>query len=487
MLPSTSSHRERDKVVLVNPNQMKPPVTPIALDYLAHALKENKYDVDVLDLCFSTDIYRDIQEYFMRNQVMAVGFSIRNTDDVYFASQDFFLPAYQDIINLIQMQTSAPIILGGAGFSTMPEAVLSLFNLDIGIWGEGEIALPAVIDRMLTSRDYRNIPGLVYRSQGNFFMNRPKYYDLNRITTPTREYIDNKRYFAEGGMGSIETKRGCPKKCIYCADPAGKGSKLRLRSPQSVVTEIKALLEMGIDHYHLCDSEFNIPEDHAHQICEEIISQGLGDKIRWYTYAYPGGFSEELAALCRKAGCVGIDFGVDSGNERMLRRLGRDFKVEDIESTAEVCRKEGIVFMYDLLLGGPGETRQSLRETIETMKRISPDRVGISLGVRITPRTKLAELMRKKGPLSENAHLHGAVDGNDGFMAPIFYLSSLLGDNAPAFVSELIDKDERFFFVSPDEVDQNYNYNDNSLLVNAIKEGYRGAFWDILRRLSEKK
>ncbi len=486
MLPLTGSHGERDKVVLVNPNQMKPPVAPIALDYLAHALEENKYDVDILDLCFSTDFYRDIQEYFIRNYVVAVGFSIRNTDDAYFVSQDFFLPAYRDIINLIKMQTSAPIILGGAGFSTMPEAILNFFDVDLGIWGEGEIALPAVIDRILANKDYKNISGLVYRSQGNTYINRPKFYDLSRITTPTREYVDNKRYFIEGGMGSIETKRGCPKKCIYCGDPASKGNKQRLRSPQSVVTEIKALLEMGIDHLHFCDSEFNIPEDHAHQICTELISQGLGDKVKWYTYASPGGFSQELAALCRKAGCAGIDFGVDSGCDRILGRLGRDFKVKDLVRTAEACRQEGIVFMYDLLLGGPGESRQSIKETIETMKRISPDRVGISLGIRITPETKLAEFIRKQEPLSENINLQGEVIGNDSFIAPIFYLSSLLGDNAPSFVSELIDNDERFFFVSPDEVDQNYNYNDNSLLANAIKEGYRGAFWDILRRLSEK-
>ena len=127
---------------------------------------------------------------------------------------------------------------------------------------------------------------------------------------------------------------------------------------------------MGIDHLHFCDSEFNIPEDHARDICLELMRRGLGDKIRWYAYASPVPFSQELAALCRKAGCAGIDFGVDSGSDGMLRRLGREFSVADLSRTAEVCHHEGIVFMYDLLLGGPGETRESMRETIETMKRL---------------------------------------------------------------------------------------------------------------------
>jgi radical SAM superfamily enzyme YgiQ (UPF0313 family) len=167
----------------------------------------------------------------------------------------------------------------------------------------------------------------------------------------------------------------------------------------------------------------------------------------------------------------------------MLRRLGREFSVADLSRTAEVCHQEGIVFMYDLLLGGPGETRESMRETIEIMKRLSPDRVGTALGVRICSQTKMAALVQKQGPLNENPNLHGTIAGNDNFFKPIFYLSASLGPDAPEYLSRLIGRDERFFFVSPSEAERNYNYNDNTVLVNAIKAGYRGAFWDILRRL----
>ena len=285
-------------------------------------------------------------------------------------------------------------------------------------------------------------------------------------------------------MGSIETKRGCPKKCIYCADPLGKGSKLRLRSPSSVADEIEALLGMGIDHIHICDSEFNYPYEHARSVCREIIDRGLGLRVRWYAYCSPAPFDEELARLFLQAGCAGVNFGVDSANDGILKTLGRDFTAEDVARTAEICRRSGLVFMYDLLLGGPGETRDSLRETIEAMKRMSPHRVGASLGVRIYPETALAKKVLREGHIERNPNIHGERDSS--FLAPVFYLSAELGEDASQYLEGLIGGDKRFMFMSGGSSNSNYNYNANAVLVDAIRDGYRGAFWDILRRLGEK-
>ena len=337
------------------------------------------------------------------------------------------------------------------------------------------------------NEEYTDVPGLVYRQRDGYRFTSVQYLDLSRISTPGRNAVDKHRYFVEGGMGNIETKRGCPNDCIYCVDPLGKGAKLRLRTPDSVADEIETLLSMGIDNLHLCDSEVNIPEQHARDLCREIIERGLGNRLRWYTYATPAGFSHELAYLLRKAGCAGINFGVDSGCDPILQGLGRDFTVTDVAQTAEACRQQGIVSMYDLLLGGPGETRETLRETIEAMKRIAPDRVGASLGVRIFPYTRLAEIVRKQGPMKENPNLQGYVVDNESFFFPVYYVSSSLGADASEYLAELVDGDERFFFFGTDAgADKNYNYNDNTVLTDAIKEGYRGAFWDILRRLGEK-
>jgi radical SAM superfamily enzyme YgiQ (UPF0313 family) len=283
-------------------------------------------------------------------------------------------------------------------------------------------------------------------------------------------------------MGNIETKRGCAKRCIYCADPLGKGNKVRCRSPKSVVDEIESLLKIGIDHFHLCDSEFNLPPEHATSVCREIAERDLGSKIRWYAYCSPVPFDDEIASAFHRAGCAGINFGVDSGDSTMLRRLGRDFSVEDLSRTAEICHRKDFVFMYDLLLGGPGESRDSLRNTVETMKRISPSRIGVSFGVRIYPGTRLANFVRDQGSTGIHPNLHGTVD--ETLFAPIFYLESALGNDVSQYLTDLIAGDGRFLFMSGDTADKNYNYNDNTLLVDAIRKGYRGAFWDILRRLS---
>jgi tryptophan 2-C-methyltransferase len=304
------------------------------------------------------------------------------------------------------------------------------------------------------------------------------------MPTPRRDTVDNKRYYMEGGMGGVETKRGCPRKCIYCADPLGKGSKLRLRSPSSVADEIESLLDMGIEHIHICDSEFNYPYEHARSICHEIIDRGIGSHLHWYAYCSPAPFDEELCSLFLQAGCAGVNFGVDSASDRILKTLGRDYTCEDVSRTADICRRSGLIFMYDLLLGGPGETRDSLKETIEAMKRMSPHRIGASLGVRVYPKTSLAKMVLQQGPVERNPNLHG--EKGSSFLAPVFYLSAELGQDASQYLEELIGGDERFMFMAGDTSSSNYNYNANTILVDAIRDGYRGAFWDILRRLNKK-
>ncbi len=486
MSVTARSSAEHRRVVLVNPNRMKPPVAPIALDYLAHALRGSGFEVDVLDLCFSDDVARDIEVFFSTKDVLAVAVTLRNADDTFFVTQDFCIDRYKEIVDLIKEQTTAPVILGGSGFSIMPREILSYYDLELGIWGDGEESLPLLLYRIAEGEDCADVPGLVRRNRDEFLTVPPTYTDLTRMSAPDRSAVDNRRYFAEGAMGSVETKRGCPNSCIYCVDPVGKGSGIRLRSPRSVADEAQTLLGMDIDHLHLCDSEFNIPERHARDVCLELAGRGLGDRLRWYTYATPAGFSRELAALLRRAGCAGVNFGADSGCDSMLRSLGRDFTVDELAGTAEACRSEGIACMFDLLIGGPGETRETLRESIEAMKRMSPDRVGANLGVRVFPGTGLAQIVREQGPLDGNPNLHGSLSGNEGFFKPVYYISSELGPDAIGYLANLIGDDERFFFFGDTAgAGQNYNYNDNTVLVDAIRKGYRGAFWDILRRLGE--
>lgn len=461
------------KIVLVNTNLMKPPVVPVGLDYLATALKAKGHQVDLLDLCRAEDWKQACNEYFSKNSPDAIGITIRNTDDCYFASQDFILPRIKQIVNYIKTKNPAPIILGGVGFSLMPEKILEYMDVPLGIAGEGEESLPMLLEVLDKPAEYIKIPGLVCKISGTYRRNPPEFIDLSSISLSARDTVDNLWYFNEGGMGGIETKRGCEQSCIYCADPISKGRWYRLRPPKDVADEFENFLNRGITHYHLCDSEFNLPREHAVEICRELISRNLGGKIQWYTYASPAPFDDELARLMKSAGCAGINFGVDSGNYNMLKTLGRDFMPSDINFATRLCRKHRIQVMLDLLIGGPGETRKTVRETIKFVKEVNPDRIGVAMGVRVYPGTPFSEMVKRECSYNK---LFGKPKPDKNFFEPTFYLE----DDFSSCIENLIAGDERFFF--PCASRKSYNYNDNRVLAEAIKQGYRGAFWDIMRR-----
>jgi radical SAM superfamily enzyme YgiQ (UPF0313 family) len=167
----------------------------------------------------------------------------------------------------------------------------------------------------------------------------------------------------------------------------------------------------------------------------------------------------------------------------MLRRLGRHFHAADLDVAARACRQAGIPFMYDLLLGGPDETRDSLRESLDRVRRIGPDCIGISLGVRVYPGTPLADEVKRMGPLETNPALRGDRVGNEALVRPVFYLSPELGPDPGILIRDVVGDDPRFFLPSGPEETRDYNYNDNDVLVRAIRDGARGAYWDILRRM----
>ncbi len=475
---------EKETILLVNPNQMKPPVTPVALDYLAQSLEEKGFEVEVLDLAFSVDAELDIQSALRRMAPLLIGVTVRNLDDSYLASQDFCLERTRNIIDLIKSHSGAMLVLGGVGFSIAPGAALDYCQVDWGICGEGEQALPMLAQQISKKGNFHNIPGLVFRDGTGFHRNPMGSFVLRDAALGRREAIDNLRYLREGGMVGFESKRGCDQGCTYCADPIAKGTRVRLRNPGLVAEELANLYRQGIDHFHTCDSEFNLPESHAIEVCKQIVQKGLGDKIRWYAYLSPKPFSKELAHWMQKAGCVGIDFGVDHANEAMLRTLGRSHKNEDIISLARRAKSHGFSLLFDLLLGGPGETRKRIAEAVELMKETSPDRVGISLGLRLYAGTPLFRRIQAQGLRKENPNLHGPLEGNQEFLRPIFYLKLELGEDIEDYTEGLIGNDRRFLFGNRKRVDRNYNYNDNSILAKAIAQGHRGAFWDILRRIS---
>jgi radical SAM superfamily enzyme YgiQ (UPF0313 family) len=473
-------------VCLINTNLMRPLIGPIGLDYVAEALAGAGWVPEVLDLALAEDPRRAVGDYFRSRQPLAVGLTVRNTDDCYFPSGDFLLPAVAQIVGWLRQETDAALVAGGVGLSVMPEAVLEFLGCDFAIRGDGEHALPLLLAEISGGGDFESVPNLVWRKGGRLVRNRALFPSLTSRAY-SRGFVDNAAHFRLGGMGGIETKRGCPMGCAYCADPLAKGRRPRPREPRLVADEVEALLAQGVDHLHLCDSEFNIPLAHAAAVLEEWVRRGLGEKFSWYGYLAPVPFSPELARLALRSGCRGLNFGIDHLDDGMLAGLGRNFRRADIEATAAVCREAGLNFMVDLLLGGPGETEASLAVAVEGARRLGASRIGIAPGMRIYPGTRMAARVRREGfQGNPNLHRPAGLGARARLLEPTFYVAA---EVAPIVerLRLLIGRDERFFLGLRDESEANYNYNDNQLLEEAIRRGMRGAYWDILRRLSEER
>lgn len=480
-------------IALINTNLMRPPIAPIGLDYIATTLRCAGIETDIVDLCLADHPEAALEQYLRGHTPELIGLTLRNTDDSFYPSMQSFLPAFRRVIEKVRALTDTPVVLGGAGYSIFPQRIAEITGADFGIRGDGESGLLALCLALRKGSALADVPGLLWRDSGRIRANPacwPAAFDSPRIPT-SRDAIDNRAYFRLGGQIGLETKRGCNRRCFFCADVLGKGHMLRLRHPADVATEAQTLLGQGIDVLHLCDAEFNIPYEHAMAVCEEFIARGLGKRIRWYAYLAIVPFDVPLAVAMRRAGCVGINFTGPAASDVMLAAYRQPHRQADIAATVAACKQAGLTVMLDLMLGGPGETPPSMAEAIGFVKYLPVDCAGAGLGVRLYPGLGILDEIAAEAPLEAHPAVRRRYDGPVDLLQPTFYVSAALGEHPAERIREAIAGDKRFFEPS-DENDRGsppvpeshgYNYNNNDPLTLAIAAGARGAYWDILRRL----
>ncbi|MGC9053375.1 MAG: B12-binding domain-containing radical SAM protein [Candidatus Hydrogenedens sp.] len=480
------SNTSSKTIALVNPNQLKPPISPVGLEYIAEVLSESGHDIIWIDLCFSDNWEETLKNYLSISNPDCIGISLRNIDEAMMGSQIFYVDFVNTVIQLCRQLSNAPIFLGGAGFSIAPCEILNYTGADFGFIGNGVNCITDFIE-VMDRNTYKEFPGCIYReSTGNIHLNPPRGNLTNRYTSfqPHRNFADINKYFVEGGQIGIETKRGCSQQCIYCVESSSGHSAIELRNPSAVVFEIEQLVDKGINVFHWCDSEFNIHIEHALKICNELIKSGINKKIKWYTYCSPVPFTEELAFLMEEAGCVGINFGVDSLHNDILRLLHKPHKYEDIQQLIRILRKTHIAIMFDLLLGSPRENRETALFTIENAMKLKPDALGISFGVRLYPCTTLGKnvlSLHQKG-INLNKFLYGIpIEENKNLLFPTYYLSDKLDKDFFDYLRKIVKDQSSVFLSLPSTEEGSYSYCNHDYLINAIKNGARGAYWDILR------
>jgi len=449
------------RLLLISPNTefLPDPVFPIGLAYIAAALELNQIEHRIVDLCFVENYEKEIIDNITIFQPDLVGLSLRNLDNVSFPEYTSYLPFYREIVDMIRKHTKARVILGGSAFSIMPEEILAYLDGDFGIAGEGERALIELV-RQIEAADHTGVPlkrGVVRDFQVGMIKN------LDELPCPDRSGLDGDAYLRFGGMGNVQTKRGCPFQCIYCTYPIIEGKKVRLRSPKKICDEIEGLVQQGIKYLFMVDNEFNFPVEHAKFVCHEIIRRKL--KIQWSGYANPEFMTTGLAEVMKESGCTGIEFGSDAANPVMLRNMGKTFTVGDLHRASEICRQVGISFCHSLLIGGPGETMATVRETFDAVLEMGPTAVIGMVGIRIFPNTRLAKMAASEGRVSPDTD----------FLKPVFYL-------APAIEKEILPFVEQFSKEHASWIFPGMNININTDLQKKIRRfGVKGPLWEYMR------
>ena len=414
------------KVLLISANkEMLPdPVAPLGLAYLASVLEDNHHQVDLVDLCFARDDEKTLADKLGTFKPDVIGISIRNIDNVSFPNSVSYLDFYKDVVSWCKTYSDAHIIAGGSGFTLMPAEILRYLNLDCGIIGEGEETFLKVINALKHNRKPIEGPGVVTSKSIPLAASPPAIFlDFDRVPFPKRDLLDNSAYMTYGGMGNMQTKRGCIFNCIYCTYPLIEGGKVRLRTPGRIVDEIEYMKDAySIDTFFIVDNVFNYPPQHAQEICKELIERK--SEVRWSCYGNPAFVTEELIGLMKEAGCTGIEFGTDSCVDTILKKLRKIFTVEDIKRASSVCKETGMSFCHDILLGAPGEDRETVRETLRVIEEIDPTAVIIMVGIRIFPGTELALVAEKEGKISKDQLS----------LSPDFYISPAVSP----FIVELV-------------------------------------------------
>lgn len=406
-------------VTLVNPNMVHPPITPYALDVLTTFLEQEDFDAEVLDLTLCRDQWREVVAgYFDIRTPLLIGITIRNTDTIYAQDQRVFLSEHREIITEIRRHSQAPIVAGGAGFSSMPFAAASYLGVDFGVKGPGEIIL-CQLARALVRGETPAMAGLIV-NHGNGQVERipvagmadglldmagfqePRTWQVNQTVGYRRRSgdpfkVDNAEYYRQGGLGNILTKNGCPFACAHCLEPDAKGNRFAPRRVAVVVDEMETLAAQGVHDLHTADSEFNLAIAKTKEVLREIVRRKEHDassplhQLRLWVYCQPAPFDDEFAELLAVAGCAGVDVAADHVRDDMLNgwkvtgKQTRYYGFDDVVATVGLIRKHGMLCLVDVLLGMPGETLDTLRDAIDRIMALDTTVVGLSLGIRVFP------------------------------------------------------------------------------------------------------
>ena len=406
-------------VLLISANMetMNMPPLPLGLACVAAATGRAGHDVALINLMFEEDANQAIRDSLEGFRPDVIGVSVRNIDDQNMEHPGFFLDSIREVVANCRSMCRAPVILGGAGYSIFPEGVLRYLGADMGIQGEGEVVFPSLLERMARGGQVSDIPGVYLPGMPPVGRSFEKKLDDLPLPDPgllIPPGVDTRNFWVP-----VQTRRGCPMDCIFCSTSAIEGRPVRSRSPDRIVRWLTDLRESGCRNFNFVDNTFNLPSSYAKTLCRGIIQAGLD--IHMWCIIYPKWIDVELVDLMARAGCRQISLGFESGSDRILRTFNKQFDKEEVRTVSKMFGEAGIERRGFLLLGGPGETKDTVEESLSFADSLNLDALKITTGIRIYPGT----------PLARTAIAGGVIGPDEDLLKPRFYMAAGLGDWLP--------------------------------------------------------
>ena len=441
------------RILLVSSNVSREPlpVYPLGLAVVAAGLAESGHQVEQFDFLASGESEALFREKIASFDPDFVGISLRNLDNCDSLSRTGYPEIAKRLVGWVRETAEVPVILGGPGFSILPEELLAFTGADYGIVGEGE----RIVGELIRDLSEGRTPPPILRGG--------RLLDGGEMLSPLYNGELIAYYLEQSGMVNLQTKRGCPHGCIYCVYPSLDGNRFRHRDPKAVVDDIeRAGAVHGADRFFFTDSIFNDSEGRYLSIAEEILRRQL--RVRWCCYMRPERIGRKELAVLKRAGLFAVELGTDAACDATLRALGKGFSFAEVLEVNRAFIAERLPCAHFVMFGGPGETIETVTEGLANLQRLEHTVAFAYSGIRILPGTLLHGRAIAEGVLPPAASL----------LEPVYYISPQVdADVMNGMINDSF-RGRRDRIFPPSAGQQRLEVMRNF--------GYRGLLWDQLIR-----